>query len=90
MLRTQIQLTEAQAAKLRRIAARRGVSIAQVIREAVEGLPERDDRAERWERALAVLGRFRDVEGRTDVSVRHDDHFAEAAWADLRRERPGT
>ncbi len=90
MIRTQIQLTEAQAAKLRRIATERGVSLAQVIREAVDRLPERDERAERWARALAVLGAGRDVEGRTDVSVRHDEYLAEAIEADLRRGRRRT
>ncbi len=79
VIRTQIQLTEDQATRLRRIAAERGVSIAEVIREAVDRLPDRDDRAERWARALAAARRgFRDREGATDVSVRHDDYLAEA------------
>ncbi len=37
MVRTQIQLTEEQAIKVKKIAARRGVSMAEVIRDAVEG-----------------------------------------------------
>jgi Arc/MetJ-type ribon-helix-helix transcriptional regulator len=79
MVRTQIQLTEEQAAKLKRIAAERGVSMAEVIREAVDTIPDRDDRAERLARALAVARRgFRDRDGATDVSVRHDDYLAEA------------
>ena len=78
MVRTQIQLTEEQAAKLKRIAAKRGVSMAEVIREAVETIPDRDDRAERWARALAVAGIGHDRDGATDVSVRHDDYLAEA------------
>ena len=79
MVRTQIQLTEEQAAKLKRIAAERGVSMAEVIREAVDTIPDRDDRAERLDRALAVARRgFRDRDGATDVSVRHDDYLAEA------------
>lgn len=77
MIRTQIQLTESQAEKLKRIASSRGVSMAEVIREAVDRLPERDDRAERWARALAAVGKGRDREGATDVSVRHDDYLAE-------------
>jgi len=87
MIRTQVQLTEPQAEKLRRIAAARGVSMAEVIREAVERLPERDDRAERWARARSVLGRFRDIEGRTDVSVRHDEYLAQAIEAELHEHR---
>ncbi len=77
MIRTQVQLTEAQADKLKRIAATRGVSMAEVIREAVDHIPDRDDRAERWTRALAAIGKGHDRDGATDVSVRHDDYLAE-------------
>lgn len=77
MIRTQIQLNEAQADKLKRIASSRGVSMAEVIRDAVDRLPEHDDRADRWARALAAVGKGRDREGATDVSVRHDDYLAE-------------
>ncbi len=87
MVRTQIQLTEEQAARLKRIAAERGVSMAEVIRDAVDSIPEPNDRAERWARARAVLGTFHDIEGRTDVSVRHDEYLAEAIEVDLHRKR---
>jgi len=43
MVRTQVQLTEEQAAAVRRMAADEGVSMAEVIRQAVEArglLPE--------------------------------------------------
>jgi len=46
LVRTQIQLTEEQAVKLKRMAAERGVSMAEVIRDAVDRLPDRDDRDE--------------------------------------------
>jgi len=36
MVRTQVQLTEEQAKKVKKIAASRGVSMAEVIRDAVE------------------------------------------------------
>lgn len=79
MIRTQIQLTEEQAAKLKRLAAAQDVSMAKVIREAIDRLPERDDRAERFARALEVIraGGFHDVEGKTDVAERHDEHLAD-------------
>lgn len=77
MIRTQVQLTETQAEKLRRIAAARGVSMAAVIREAVDRLPDRDDRRERWARALAAVGKGHDRDGATDVSVRHDEYLAD-------------
>lgn len=87
MIRTQIQLTEHQAAKLKRLAAERDVSMAEVIRDAVDRLPDRDDRAERFARALAAIraNRFRDREGKTDVSVRHDEYLANIYEEDLRR-----
>jgi hypothetical protein len=87
MIRTQIQLTEAQAEKAKRLALERGVSMAEVIRELIDGAPERDDRAERSARALAAVrrGGFRDRDGRTDVSVRHDEYLAEALEQDLRK-----
>jgi hypothetical protein len=34
-----------------------------------------------------VLGRFRDIEGRTDVSVRHDEYLAQAIEAELHEHR---
>lgn len=87
MIRTQIQLTEEQAARLKRIAAERGVSMAEVIREAVDRIPHRDDRNERFERAIRALrtSHFRDIEGKTDVSVRHDEYLADIYEADLRK-----
>ncbi|MGZ8631593.1 MAG: ribbon-helix-helix domain-containing protein [Actinomycetota bacterium] len=87
MIRTQIQLTEEQAEKAKRLAAERGVSMAEVIRELIDRAPERDDRAERFARALAAVkrGGFRDREGKTDVSVRHDEYLAEALEQDLRK-----
>jgi Ribbon-helix-helix protein, copG family len=87
MIRTQIQLTEAQAEKAKRLAAERGVSIAEVIRDLIDREPEGDDRAARFARALAAIGRggFRDREGKNDVSVEHDRYLAEALEADLRK-----
>jgi Arc/MetJ-type ribon-helix-helix transcriptional regulator len=85
MIRTQIQLTEEQAAKLKRVAAGRGVSMAEVIRDAVDRIPDRDDRAERWARALAAIGVGHDRDGATDVSVRHDEYLVEALEADLHK-----
>jgi Arc/MetJ-type ribon-helix-helix transcriptional regulator len=87
MIRTQIQLTEEQAAKLKQIAAERGVSMAEVIRDAVQRLPHRDDRRDRFERAIRALktSHFRDVEDKKDVSVRHDEYLADIYEADLRK-----
>jgi hypothetical protein len=61
---------------LRRVAAERGVSIAAVIRDAVDDVIDGRDWPERRRRALAAAGRF--SSGRTDVSDHHDEYLAEA------------
>jgi Arc/MetJ-type ribon-helix-helix transcriptional regulator len=80
MIRTQIQLTEEQAAGLKRLAAERGVSMAEVVREAVDEKLSGDQHEARWQRALGVIGKFRDREGKTDVAERHDDYLADAFY----------
>jgi hypothetical protein len=76
VIRTQISLTAGQMEALRRVAAERGVSIAAVIREAVDEVIDGGDWPERRRRALAAAGRF--SSGRSDVSVGHDEYLAEA------------
>jgi Arc/MetJ-type ribon-helix-helix transcriptional regulator len=79
VVRTQVQLTERQARLIRELASRRGVSISEVVREAVdalataEALPSADQRRQR---ALAAAGRFRSENH--DVARRHDDYLADA------------
>jgi hypothetical protein len=64
--------------RLRRVAQQRGVSIAAVVRAAVErevGEAEAARRA-RMKRALAVMDRpFRS--GHSDISKRHDEYLTE-------------
>jgi len=79
MIRTQIQLTEAQAQTLKAMAAARQSSVAALIREGVDYLIQQAgsiDVAERRRRAIAAAGRFRS--GRSDVSMEHDRQLAEA------------
>jgi Arc/MetJ-type ribon-helix-helix transcriptional regulator len=79
MVRTQIQLTEKQARALKELASRRDVSVAELVRQAVNLLLESapyTDMDERRQRALAAAGRFRSE--RADVSERHDDYLAGA------------
>jgi hypothetical protein len=76
MIRKQIQLTEEQAESLRRLASERGLSMAAVIREALDRAIGVDEVARRRERAIAAIGGFRS--GLHDVSERHDDYLAEA------------
>jgi hypothetical protein len=80
MIRMQIQFTETEVEALRSEASQRNVSIAAVVREAVDERLSRGRRQaprdERARRALAAVGRF--SSGTGDVSARHDDHFADS------------
>jgi 16S rRNA U516 pseudouridylate synthase RsuA-like enzyme len=79
MVRTQIQLTEEQARKVKKMAAHRGVPMAEVIRDAIEGAIRSETSAvpgDRRKRALDIVGKFRS--GKTDVSKRHDAYLTEA------------
>lgn len=79
MIRTQVQLTEKQAKALRILAAREGVSMAEIIRRAVDRVAQLEvlpDRREMMRRILSAAGTCHsDV---TDLSTRHDDYLAEA------------
>ena len=79
MIRTQVQLEQTQYHTLKELAALQHVSVAELIRQAVNSLLATTgliSREERRQRALSIVGRFRS--GKTDVSQRHDDYLAEA------------
>lgn len=77
MIRMQIQLTDAQAAALRRRANARRMSMAAVVREAVEReLATGGEGQVAWARALAAVGRYRGDPA--NVSVEHDAYLDEA------------
>ena len=79
MIRTQIQLTEEQARKLKALAASRNTSMAELIRQGVDALlaeVHKPDLAERRRRAIAAAGHFHS--GKNDLSIHHDDYLAEA------------
>jgi hypothetical protein len=73
MIRTQIQLTEDQAERLKEQARRMDVSIAELVRRGVEKILEDAERGEKWRRASALVGCCRDTA--TDVAERHDDYL---------------
>lgn len=76
MIRTQIQLTEDQARMLQRLAKERGISMASVIREAVDETLAREIKpsdTERKQRAIKVAGAFRS--GTRDLGTKHDEHL---------------
>ncbi len=78
MVRTQIQLTEKQAARLQQQAAEEGASVAELIRRGVDlylrSLGSVSDE-ERRQRALRAAGRF--ASGKRDLSEKHDQYFVE-------------
>lgn len=78
MVRTQIQLTEEQARRLKAMAAEQGESMAALIRRGVDALLAAEPptcTAERKRRAVEAAGRFRS--GLTDVARNHDRYLAE-------------
>ncbi len=79
MVRTQIQLTQDQATTLKKLAHLRHLSVAELIRQAVDNLIKSSSAAdieEMRKRALAVVGRF--SSGKRDISKEHDKYLAEA------------
>jgi hypothetical protein len=79
MVRTQVQLTEQQAKALKKLASSRHLSIAEIIRQAVDTMIRSNivvDAEERRKRALDAAGRFRS--GLRDLSTEHDKYLEEA------------
>jgi predicted transcriptional regulator len=79
MVRTQIQLTDEQAKRLKRLAESRHLSIAELIRQAVDAMVKSGaaiDIEERRTRALNITGKF--SSGKHNVSKEHDKYLAEA------------
>jgi hypothetical protein len=80
MVRTQIQLSEDQARRVKTMAHREGVSMAEIIRRALDRLlaEEAPSRARHWADAEALVGAFVDREGADRVASDHDAHLDEA------------
>jgi hypothetical protein len=88
MVRMMIQLTEEQKKALEALAKARKISVAKLVRESVAqyvvAAPKEAEREEKRRRALEFIkyieehpDEFRDIEGKTDVSVNHDKYLAE-------------
>lgn len=79
MVRTQIQLTEAQAEVIKKLAMTRHLSVAELIRQAIDNMIKSNTAVnveERRRRAIEAAGRFRS--GQKDLSEKHDEYFVEA------------
>ncbi|MFZ2053671.1 MAG: CopG family transcriptional regulator [Candidatus Aminicenantales bacterium] len=79
MVRTQIQLTEEQARALKRIAGSRHLSVAELIRRAIDTMIKTStsaDPEERLRRALEIAGKF--SSGKRDISKKHDIYLSES------------
>jgi hypothetical protein len=79
MIRTQIQLTEEQAAALRALTAIQHVSMAELIRRSIDLFVRRESASSRGAavvRAKSAIGSF--SSGASNVGVDHDQYLAEA------------
>ena len=77
MVRVHVQFPPEEYDRIREIAARKGVSMAQVVRESVEAYlatPPRD----RWEAIFAVAGKYGGDGPPEDVGREHDRYLDEA------------
>jgi hypothetical protein len=72
-------LTEEQVKALKKIAVSRHLSIAEIIRQAVDTVIRTNtivDIEERRKRAIDIVGRF--SSGKRDISRKHDTYLVEA------------
>ncbi|MCX6045720.1 MAG: ribbon-helix-helix protein, CopG family [Chloroflexi bacterium] len=79
MVRTQIQLTEEQMALLKKVAAEQTLSVAELIRRAVDALLRSSNRINdetQQRRALSIIGQFPDPAA--DLSINHDQYLVQA------------
>lgn len=87
MIRTMVQLTEEQVKALKKLAKARKTSVAFLVRESVAIYVDSSLQGKKMEearyRALNGLekikkAQYRDLEGKKDVSVNHDNYLDEA------------
>jgi hypothetical protein len=79
MVRTQIQITEEQAKAVKKIALARRLSVAELIRRAVDVMVKSNpvaDPEEKRRRAIEIVGKFHS--GKHDVAKKHDEYLADA------------
>jgi predicted DNA-binding protein len=74
--RIRVQLTDEQWQHLKRVAVERGVSVSQVVREAIDRQVAVEDLVGLRERAIRAIGGFHS--GKADVSEGHDAYLSDA------------
>ena len=79
MVRTQIQLTDEQARKLRRRAKQEGISMSAMIRRCLDERLESvaSDRSQAYRHASELVGQFPDHARAKDVAASHDRYLDE-------------
>lgn len=78
MLRTQVQLTDEQVRRVRTVAKREGISLAEVVRRCVDAGLREQSRKELYDRAAELVGALVDTTTSGDLSRRHDAYLEEA------------
>lgn len=79
MVRTQVQLSPAQAEAVKRYAAEQGISMAEVVRRSLEAFLDgclKPTPEELRRRAMRISGIAQG--GPSDIAERHDDYLSEA------------
>ena len=78
MIRTQIQITPEQARALKRLAAKEGKSVAELIRISLDSMLQAGGVKEQESlrrKAIAAAGK---LDGPDNLSAQHDEYLAEA------------
>lgn len=78
MIRTQVQFTQEQWEELKKLAAARRLSVAELVRQGVDQLlraPENMDIAEYQRLTVEIAGKYHS--GSSDISTKHDQYLAE-------------
>ncbi|MBS3909918.1 MAG: ribbon-helix-helix protein, CopG family [Actinobacteria bacterium] len=79
MVRTQVQLTKEQIEALKKLAGKKHVSVAELVRRGVDIVIRSEAEVsgeELRQRAISAAGKFRS--GKPDLSTEHDEYLAEA------------
>ncbi|MGC1375709.1 MAG: CopG family transcriptional regulator [Anaerolineales bacterium] len=89
MMRMMVQITEGQMKTLKELAKARKVSVSKLVRESVASyvanVPKEATRDEKRLRAIEFIkyidahpDEFQDIEGKTDLSINHDQYFSDS------------